>query len=135
MKILIAEDDFVSRTLITEMLAPYGVCHAATDGQEAMHAFISQHERKSPYNLVCLDIMMPKKTGQEVLQEIRAYEKANGIGGSDAVKVIMTTALSDPKNIMTAFLKGACEGYLTKPIEHAQLEAQLLKLGFAKPRG
>ena len=130
MKILIAEDDFISRVLLQEMLAPYGVCHSAADGREALSAFERMLEQKTPYDLICLDIMMPTMDGQEALQNIRRIEKEKGIGGSDAVKVIMTTALDDPKNIMMAFIKGQCEAYLTKPITPANLYEQLKKLGF-----
>lgn len=133
MKILIAEDDFISRILLQEMLLPYGACHLAADGQEALAAFERMLGENCPYDLICLDIMMPTMDGQETLQHIRRIEKERGIGGSDAVKVIMTTALDDPKNIMMAFIKGQCEAYLTKPISPANLYEQLSKLGFASP--
>lgn len=129
MKILVAEDDFVSRTVLQEILAPYGSCHLAVDGQEAMEAYERALAAAAPYDLICLDIMMPKLDGQEVLRRIRAQEKMSGIGGSDMAKILMVTALDDPKNIMTALVKGSCEGYLVKPIRREKLLTQLAKLG------
>ena len=129
MKILVAEDDFISRTVLQEILAPYGTCHLAVDGQEAMDAYEGALAAGEPYDLICLDIMMPKLDGQEVLQQIRAREKMSGIGGSDMAKIMMVTALDDPKNIMTALVKGSCEGYLVKPIRREKLLTQLRKLG------
>lgn len=129
MKILVAEDDFVSRTVLQEILSPFGTCHLAVDGEEAMSAYEMALAAKEPYGLICLDIMMPKLDGQEVLRRIRAKEQQQGIGGSDMAKVLMITALGDPKNIMTALMKGSCEGYLVKPIRREKLLAQLRKLG------
>ncbi len=128
MKTLIAEDDFVSRTLLQEMLSPLGVCHIAIDGVEAMAAYLQALEAGEPYDLICLDIMMPNMDGQEVLAKIREIEKERLIGGSDIAKIIMVTALDDPKNIMKALVKGSCEAYLVKPIEYEKLITELKKL-------
>lgn len=132
MKILIAEDDFVCRTLILEMLDEYGICHSAANGKEAVEAFAEGLESDEPYGLICLDIMMPEMDGQEALLKIRALEEEKGIGGYDAVKIVMTTALDDPKNIMQALVKGSCDGYLNKPIQPDSLAPMLEKLGITK---
>lgn len=129
MKSLVAEDDFISRMVMQEMLSPYGICHIAVDGEEAMEAYHAALNAKEPYDLVCLDIMMPKLDGQEVLQKIREHELQAGIGGSDITKVIMTTALNDPQNIMKSLVKGHCEAYLIKPIDKDKLINELKKLG------
>ncbi len=129
MKILIVEDDFVSRTVLQEMLNPLGLCHQAVDGREAVAAFQRALDEKAPYDLICLDIMMPNMDGQEALRQMRQLEKERGIGGSDMVKVIMTTALGDAKNIMAALVKGSCDGYLVKPIVREALLAKIRELG------
>lgn len=129
MKILIAEDDFVSRTILQEILSPYGSCHLTVDGREAIAAFNAALNKGDRYDLVCLDIMMPVMEGQEVLKEIRKIEAERGIGETGIVKVIMTTALWDAKNIMKAFISGQCEAYLVKPIHKENLIIQLHKLG------
>lgn len=132
MKILIVEDDFISRTVLQEILAPWGRCHQAVDGREALTAHRRALDEGDPYNLICLDIMMPNMDGQEALRRIRELEKQRKIGGSDMVKVIMTTALDDPKSIMTALVKGSCEGYLVKPIRRETLLAKLRELGMIR---
>ena len=129
MKILIAEDDFISRTLLQEILSSLGICHVAMDGLEAMIAYKQALEMKEPYDLICLDIMMPNLTGQEVLKQIRDIEKEHGIWGSAMSKIIMVTALDDPKNIMTALVKGSCEAYLVKPVDRDKLMAEIKRLG------
>ncbi|OQX08826.1 MAG: hypothetical protein BWK76_23055 [Desulfobulbaceae bacterium A2] len=128
MKCLVVEDEFISRTLLTELLSSYGTCHVATNGLEAVEAFQNAMEDGQPYDLICLDIMMPHLNGQEALQRIRALEAESGLSGLDMVKVIMTTALDDSKNIMQAFTKGNCEAYLTKPLDQHKLLKHLREL-------
>lgn len=124
MKTLIVEDDFTSRVLLQQLLAVYGESHVAVNGAEAVKAFVIAQKAGQPYDLVCLDIMMPEMDGQAALQELRAGEEAAGIRSSQGAKIIMTTALDDPHNVMSAFY-GLCDGYLVKPIAHEQL-VQLL---------
>jgi len=126
-KILIVEDDFASRKMLQKYLSPYGECDVVVDGQEALDAFSLSLNEESPYDLICLDIMLPKIDGQDVLKQIRSIEKEKGIEGLDGVKIIMTTALGDTKNIMDAF-KNQCEGYLQKPIERVRLIQEIRKL-------
>ncbi|WP_319417376.1 response regulator [Marispirochaeta aestuarii] len=128
MKILIVEDDFASRKLMQKYLSPYGICEVVVDGEEAVLAFSESLENDDPFDLVCLDIMLPKKDGQQVLKSIRNLEASRGIEGSEGVKVIMTTALGDAENIMSAF-RSQCEGYLTKPVTRQRLLEEIKDLG------
>jgi len=129
MKILIVEDDFTSRKLLQNLLKSYGDCDVAVNGQEALDAFEVASAANEAYRLVCLDIMMPVMNGQETLKEIRSREKVAGIKGLDGVKVVMTTAMDDAENVMSAF-DSQCEGYLVKPIDKSKLEELLASLGF-----
>lgn len=76
MKTLIVEDDFTSRLLLQTFLNPYGESHVAVDGIEAIEAFMLACAEKYPYDLVCLDIMMPRMDGHEVLKRIRGMEES-----------------------------------------------------------
>jgi two-component system chemotaxis response regulator CheY len=131
MKILIVEDDFTSRLLLQKLLAPYGECQIAVNGREAVTAFGQALTDGAPYGLVCLDIMMPELDGQAALKEMRAIEQAQGIYSSDGAKIIMTTALSDHKNIIGAFNE-LCDGYLVKPVTAASIDQVLREQGLAK---
>jgi len=130
MNILIVDDDFTNRTLMQQILKPYGDCHLAANGAEALIAVDGMMDRKTPYQLICLDIMMPGIDGHEVLKKIRQLERQRGIGGSDAVKIVMTSALDDSKNIMQSLVRGSSDGYLTKPIDLAKMNKMLGELGF-----
>lgn len=129
MKILIAEDDDISRMIIKKILTPFGTCDTVVNGAESIEAFKLALEDGAPYDLICLDIMMPDIDGQEALKQIRNIEKQMGIRGSQEVKVIMLTALDDPHSVVEAFYRGGATAYLVKPIEMEKLMAELKKLG------
>jgi two-component system, chemotaxis family, chemotaxis protein CheY len=115
MKALIVEDNFMNRMLLQEYLKGYGECHIAVNGKEAVGAVRSALESGKPYDLICLDIMMPEMDGQEALKEIRALEESYMIIHGRNSIIIMTTALKDLKNVSEAY-SNLCDGYLTKPI-------------------
>ena len=140
MKILLAEDDFATRKFMASFLSKYGECDITVDGMEAVDAFMMALEDKEPYDLICLDIMMPVMDGYQALMGIRnlenqsfiislpsPLEKERGIPEDKAVKVIMTTALNEEKNVKMAFELG-CTIYSGKPIDQERFEKALKKL-------
>ncbi|MDC0335434.1 response regulator [Pseudodesulfovibrio sp.] len=128
MRILIVEDEFTSRKLLTALLSDFGDCDTASDGEECVETFKRALSEDHPYDLVCMDIMMPNKDGHQALKEMRAYEQELGIPPSSEVKVIMVTALNDPKTVVKAYYKGGAAAYLPKPIEVESLHAILRDL-------
>lgn len=128
MKILLAEDDFATRKFMANFMSRYGECDVTVDGMEAVDAFMMALEMDEPYDLVCLDIMMPVMDGYQALMGIRNLEKEREIPKEKAVKVIMATALNDQKNVKMAFDLG-CTIYSGKPIDEARFEQALKKLG------
>ncbi len=132
MKTLIVEDDFLARALLSTLLSEYGICHVAINGKEALDAIKCAFDENDPYDLICLDIMMPVMDGQEALLELRKMEVERGIKGLDTTKVIMITAIDDSKNIMKAFRQGQCEAYLTKPLDRNKLISHIKDLGLIK---
>lgn len=127
MKTLIVEDDFICRTLLMELLKNFGPAHLGTTGKEAVDMVRVALDANEPYDLICLDIMMPEMDGQQALHAIRAMEYECGRGGLDGARIIMTTALNSPSQIMTAF-REQCDGYLVKPINKQKLYDLLQEL-------
>lgn len=121
MRILLAEDDFVTRKFMTGFLSKYGECDVTVDGMEAVDAFMMALEDEEPYDLVVLDIMMPVMDGYQALMGIRNLEKERNIPEEKQAKVIMATALNDEKNVKMAFELG-CTVYSGKPIDQEKFE-------------
>ena len=129
MRILIVEDDFVGRKIMHQLLLEYGQCDVAVDGLEAVKAYDLAWEAGEPYEVMFLDIMMPNMSGHEALNIIRGKEKERGVPLSKEVKVIMTSALDDVKNVTQSFFQGGASAYLVKPIERRKVIEELRKLG------
>lgn len=126
MRILVVEDDFISRRLLCRYLETFGECDVAVNGNEALAALRQALDAGDPYDLVCLDIMMPGLSGQETLQELRKLEAARGVAAG--TKVIMTTALEDQESVAKAFAAQA-DGYVTKPVDKRRFIETLKELG------
>lgn len=128
MKILIAEDDLVSRKYIYKILSNYGECDLVINGKEAIDAYMMAMSDKEPYDLICLDIMMPIVDGTKVLKAIRDIEVQMGVSEDKKAKIVMTTALGDTKVVQTSFDYG-CDAYASKPINVDKLFDVMKKIG------
>ncbi|MDR3542804.1 MAG: response regulator [Desulfosporosinus sp.] len=128
MKILIAEDDLASRRFLSKFLTQYGEVDLVVDGLEALDAYLMAIKEEAPYDLICLDIMMPKVDGVKVLKAIRDYEAKRNLVTERRVKVIMTTALAETDYVNQAFKIG-CEAYAAKPIDTTKMLEVIKKLG------
>ena len=128
MRILIAEDDFASRKVILKFLSEYGECDVTVDGMEAIDAFMMALEDGDPYDLICLDVMMPIMDGYQALKNIRDIEREHNIPEEEMVKIIMTTALNEQKNVKKAFELG-CTVYCAKPVDMDKLKNTLEMIG------
>ena len=131
MKILIVEDDLSSRKFLCKFMSGYGECDITVDGMEGLDAYLIALNDGDPYDLVCLDIMMPKVDGVKVLKTIREIEKQRNLEDDTKVKIIMTTALNEVDLVKNSFNSG-CEVYATKPIDIKKLENVMEKLNFKK---
>jgi two-component system chemotaxis response regulator CheY len=132
MKILIAEDDFVSRKLVNTLLASIGEVDIAANGTEALTAVKMSIENNQPYDLICLDILMPGFDGIVALKKIRQLEAQKGLDPEKKSKIIMTTAVSD-KSYVLAAAQANCDGFLVKPITKDRLFNEIRKHGFDIP--
>jgi len=131
MKCLIVEDDFAASELLKTYIASYADCTVAADGHEAARAVQKALKQGQHYDLICLDIRMPKMDGHDTLRAIRQMEKKHGINSRDSARVIMITALDGYRQIRKAFQAG-CEAYLIKPIRKQELLEKIKELGLIK---
>jgi len=114
MNILIAEDDVVSRKLMIKILSDFGDCDFVVNGMEAIDACLLAQKENRSYDLIFLDIMMPKIDGIKALKIIRELEKQNNV--MKKAKIIMMTALNEKDVVEDAYKKGA-DAYATKPLD------------------
>lgn len=128
MRILIAEDDYVSRKFLFKFLTQYGDCDVTVDGMEAIEVFMMSLDEKRYYDLICLDIMMPEVDGIKALKTIRKLEQERSVPMENRAKIIMTTALNATDEIFDSFESGS-EAYSVKPIDTDKLKDVMIRLG------
>ena len=113
-RILVAEDDPVSRTLISSRLQKWGYNVVVTnDGAEAMAVL---RGRDAP-SLAILDWSMPGMDGLEICRRLREVEKR--------VYIILLTAHGSKENMIEGLRAGA-DDYLVKPFHAEELQARIL---------
>lgn len=109
-QILVVEDEKNISTLICMALSQVGYkCETAFDGEIAADML-----EKKRYDLILLDVMLPKFDGFELIEYIKDYD----------IPVIFITAKSDVKDRVKGLNLGA-DDYITKPFDIAELQARV----------
>lgn len=129
--ILIVEDDFTSRQILNGFLSRYGDCHMAKDGVEAIEAFTYSYtaEGAARYDLICMDVKMPKLDGTQAARKIREIERQMLPPHEAECAIVMTSAVDDPATIIKACYECGANHYFVKPLDFTQMKRQLAKLG------
>lgn len=132
MKILIAEDDPINYTILGNLLKNYGDCKIVTNGVSALNAYAKAFREEDPYDVLFLDLNMPKMEGGEVLEKIRIFEHKQGIyDESNQLKVIIATAIDQHDTVMKSFKQG-CQDYFLKPYNPQELDDLMESMGYGK---
>jgi len=115
MNILIAEDDFISRKLLLNILEELGHdVTVATDGEEAWNIFKTQ-----PYRMVITDWLMPRMDGLELVRKLREEDVP------DYTYIMLLTAnIGQRENYFKAMDAGV-DDFLAKPLDRLELEIRL----------
>jgi CheY-like chemotaxis protein len=111
-KILVVDDDILVLEALQQLLTSSGYeVRVATRGQEALDILDQEH-----FDLLILDVVMPKMTGYDVCKEVRKRDDE-----MSKVKIIMLTAKTEPSDVRIEE-KYDCNLYLTKPIDPGRLK-------------
>jgi len=114
-RILIAEDDRVSRRMLQSILTDWGFnVVLACDGSEAWQIL----QEKTPPRLAIIDWLMPKMDGLEVCRQARM------LATQEPLYLILLTIKTNREDIVAGLRAGA-DDYITKPFDLAELEARL----------
>jgi CheY-like chemotaxis protein len=110
-RVLVVDDEAPLRELIMVTLGDSFQCQEASDGEDALDQL-----RESPPDLVFLDVMLPGRSGIEVLREMRADPALRDVA------VVVVSAWQAPENVAEALESGA-NGFLAKPFRVEDLES------------
>jgi DNA-binding response OmpR family regulator len=120
--ILLVDDQFQNIELLEAYLVPQGYeIVKAASGEEALEKLLHNQ-----IDLVLLDVMMPKMSGIEVLEKLRADEKTK------TIPVVMVTVLKETEDKVKA-LEAGCDDFISKPVDKVELLARvksILKISY-----
>lgn len=118
MRVLIAEDDAVSRMILKRAVEKLGhECIAASDGLEAWETYT----RDPDVDVVISDWMMPGLDGPALCEKVRGFEGRR----SGYPFFVFLTALGDKDHLLEGMQAGA-DDYLSKPLDREELRARLM---------
>lgn len=126
MRVLVAEDDLASGKFMEKLLSKYGDVVVARDGIAAVDEFVNAINEGKKFDLVCLDIMMPKIDGYKALASIRDAERKLGLARDSRCKVVMISALDE--GFDANYASDDYEEYVCKPIDIVKFDELIKKL-------
>lgn len=126
---LVVDDDRMTLKILEKNLSPYFSCQLESQPETAFENFKNALESGRPFDLVCLDVKMPRVDGIELLQALRELESGLAKVGDDATPVFMVSGVTEIDQVCDSLSSG-CTVYLTKPIDSMKLESHVKRLGF-----
>lgn len=121
LRILVAEDNRINQRLMTRMFERLGYAATFTDNGEA----VSSEFRRAPYDLIFMDVGMPRVSGLEATRAIRAYEQEKGCPATWIVA--LTAGVSEDER--KACAEAGMDDFLGKPFTEESLRAAIRRAG------
>ncbi|MBW2440197.1 MAG: HDOD domain-containing protein [Deltaproteobacteria bacterium] len=128
MRILVVDDEMVSRTKLKLIMENFGHCEVAENGKAALAMFHKAHQQGKPFGLIMLDIDMPEMDGMQVLSEMIRAQIELKIPGGRRSKILMVTSYTDKDRVLICIQSG-CDDYIAKPFDVDTIGKKLSKLG------
>ena len=124
-RILIVDDDEINRMMLSNCLEKFAPCDVCGNGQEGLELFEKSCQSRWPYDLVCIDLVMPVMNGHMLLRKIREMEAEYGVVAR--VKIFIISASSSPWDMADTVLDNIADDYIVKPFSNAKLKGMLEK--------
>jgi len=132
LRALIVEDVHFLALILDKILSPFGSCDFATTGPEAIKKYSEAYTKEEPYDLICLDILIPKMDGFQVLKNIRNFETKANNGSEFSTKIIVISTFNDEHTVSKAIDAG-CDKYISKPFSKNKVLGVVESLGLINP--
>jgi CheY-like chemotaxis protein len=129
MKILVVDDEMVSRTKMMKILCEFGECVVSESGSDALEEFKHAWDSGTPFDLISLDINMADISGIDVLKAIRSIELERNVKKDRMSKVMMVTSHAD-QDVVIGSMKAGCNNYIVKPFTPERVVEKVRSLGF-----
>lgn len=122
LSILVAEDNEINALLIRSLLTRLGHTPViTTDGEAALESWLAADSAGTPYDLVLMDIQMPKLDGITATKRIRAHEAGRSPRRTRILALTANTLVDD----RYACFEAGMDGFLIKPLDREKLAEAL----------
>ncbi|MCB0284118.1 MAG: response regulator [Calditrichaeota bacterium] len=121
---LVVEDNSIFQKIMHNILKSYGTCTIAKNGLEGLEQYKKSLQENNHYDLICLDIEMPKMDGVSLLDKIRKLEQEH-LPEKRSI-IVMVTAYGE-QDIVRKCCRLGCSSFLIKPVDRHNLEKVLKK--------
>jgi len=125
LRILIIDDDYVSRAKLKALFASYGDCDGVQNGKIAIAMVESAYREDLPYGLITIDINMPVIDGHYVLHEIKHSEDLYAI--AKIAKIVIVSKLEAVPPHYREY-----DAFCQKPVSPEKIDEVMKELGFEK---
>lgn len=125
LSILVAEDNEINALLMRSLLSKLG--HRAvitSDGEQALESWLAADSAHAPFDLVLMDIQMPKLDGIETTKRIRAHEAGHRARRTPILALTANTLVED----RYACFEAGMDGFLVKPLDRDKLTEALASM-------
>ncbi len=125
LSILVAEDNDINALLMRSLLTRLGHrAVIATDGEQALESWLASDAAGTPFDLVLMDVQMPKLDGIEAAKRIRVLEAGQRVRRTPILALTANTLVED----RYACFEAGMDGFLLKPLDREKLEEALRHL-------
>jgi CheY-like chemotaxis protein len=129
LSILVAEDNEINALLMRSLLSRLGHNTViTTNGEQAMESWLSAKSAGTPYDLVLMDVQMPRLNGIEATKRIRALEAGQSGRPTPILALTANTLVED----RYACFEAGMDGFLIKPLDREKLEEALAGLAASR---
>lgn len=123
MRILIIKNYLVRQNVLKDFFSAFGNCDFAEDGDRAVEAYRNSWTQCKPYDLICMDTIMPAADKLCVVQKLRETENEFNVDSSEGVKIIMATAADKQDAGINTRSRSGVKACIFKPaVKHEFLE-------------
>ncbi len=128
LSVLVAEDNEINALLIRSLLTRLGHHPViTTDGEQALESWVAADTAGAPYDLILMDVQMPKLDGIEATKQIRAREAARSLRHTPVIALTANTLVDD----RYACFEAGMDGFLVKPLDRDKLADALASVGIS----
>ena len=124
---LIVDDEEMGRYMLQAFLSEFALCDVAENGNEALRLFEKAQLEGKPYDLLCVDLIMPGMNGIALIRKIRELERIDSVYVGVRSKIFVITASDSAWDKADLLLENLCDDYIVKPFNRESLKDDLYK--------